>query len=268
MRLIGLLCVAPLFAHAQTFEVASVKPAAPYKGGPLHIAESGGPGTDDPGRLIFSNYTMKGLLVSAFDMQPYQISGPVWLNEDMFDVSAKVPAGTTKEQMRVMLQNLLAERFRMTFHREQQDMPAYELTVGKGGPKMKVSDSAPNSPKPVQGSKSSPGVSKVTCNRCTVARFIEVLNAPGGKQIFDSTGLIGNYDFTLVFEPVYGKCSGCVVGGGDGAMPPAPAPNPTGETPPILTIAVQQQLGLKLIQKKTPVDVVVIDHIEKTPAEN
>jgi uncharacterized protein (TIGR03435 family) len=266
VRFTSLFCLAALLAHAQTFDVASVKPAAPYKGGPIHIGTSGGPGTDDPGRLTFSNATMKLILTDAFDVESYQISGPNWINMDMFDISAKVPPGTTKEQMRVMLQRLVADRFAMTVHREKQDMPAYILTVGKGGPKMKASDAAPDAGKPVQGAKSSPGVSRITCNSCTIARFIEVLNGPG-KPITDATGLTGKYDFALTFEPEYGKCKDCVVGGGDGGPLPPPAAPPMGTTP-ILTVAIQQQLGLKLEQKKMPVDVVVIDHIEKTPTEN
>jgi uncharacterized protein (TIGR03435 family) len=269
MRFTSLFCLGALLAHSQTFEVASVKPSAPYKGGPIHIEMSGGPGTDDPGRLTFSNYTMKGLLVSAFDMDPDRIMGPTWLNNDMFDVTAKLPPSTAPDQMRAMLRNLLTERFGLTTHREKQDLPAYVLKVGKGGPTMKASDTAPPAGKaPASGTKSSPGVTRIACYRCTMERFVGMLGHPGGRFLFDETGLTGTYDFTLAFEPDFGKCQGCVVGGGNGALQPPAAPPLSVDGPPILAVAIQQQLGLKLEQKKVPLDVVVVDRIEKTPAVN
>ena len=78
----------------------------------------GGPGTPDPGRYTTSNMTLKGLLVSAYDVKAYQITGPAWIETERYDIVAKVPAGATKEQFRVMLQNLLAERFKIELHRE------------------------------------------------------------------------------------------------------------------------------------------------------
>src|SRR5208283_5940677 len=120
-------------ASSQTFEVASDKPAAPYKGGPIHIATTGGPGTDDPTRLTFSNATLTMVLQSAFDLQDTQkINGPEWLNIDMFDITATLPRSATKDQMRIMLQNLLAERFHMAWHREKQDLPGYVMIAVKG----------------------------------------------------------------------------------------------------------------------------------------
>jgi uncharacterized protein (TIGR03435 family) len=269
MRFTSLFCLGALLAQAQTFEVASVKPAAPYKGGPIHIGTSGGPGTGDPGRLTYSNATIMMLLTDALDVPSYRIAGPNWINVDMFDITAKVPPGTTKEQMRTMLLNLLTERFGMMTHREKQDLPAYVLTVGKGGPKMTVSDPIPPAGKaPPSGPKSSPGVTRITCRRCTMARFVNMLGNPGGRLVFDETGLAGTYDFTLVFEPEIGKCKDCVVGGGNGALPPPPVPAASVDAPPILEVAVREQLGLKLEREKTPVDVVVIDRIEKIPTGN
>jgi uncharacterized protein (TIGR03435 family) len=269
MKRLALLLSISVTVAAQTFEVASVKPAAPYNGGPIHIGTSGGPGTDDPGRLTFSNATLKMILTHAFGVESYQIVGPDWLNIDMFDISAGVPPGTTREQMDVMLRNLVMERFRMTTHREKQELPAYVLTVSKGGPKMKVADPANAAKGPPSGTQSTPGITKVTCNRCTISRFVGMLGNPNGHIIFDETGLPGTYDFVLTFEPEFGKCRGCVAGGGNGDPTPPPiAPDPSVEPPPLLTIAVRQQLGLNLEQKKKPVDVIVVDRIEKTPAEN
>jgi uncharacterized protein (TIGR03435 family) len=99
-------------------------------------------------------------------------------------------------------------------------------------------------------------------------RLVNMLGHPGGRILFDETRLTETYDFTLVFEPEQGKCKDCVVGGGDGALPPPAAPATSIDSPPILTIAVEQQLGLKLERKNMPIDVVVLDHIERTPAGN
>src|SRR6185312_4345924 len=127
-----------------TFEVASVKPAAPPsangRGMIMFRAPSGGPGTKDPGRINYPFISLKNLLMNAYDVKNYQITGPGWLDTERFDINATMPPETTKEQFRVMLQNLLAERFKVAIHRESKELPAYVLTVGKGGPKMKESD--------------------------------------------------------------------------------------------------------------------------------
>ncbi len=240
-----LLCLVASALHAQTFEVASVKPAKPYKGGPIDISVKGGPGTDDPGRIVFSNAAMSVLLISAFGVEYYQLSGPDWLPQDMFDVTVKVPPGATKDQVKIMLRNLLAERFGLAFHREKRDMNAWVLTAGNGGLK-----------------QSEPGTkANLTCKKCSMAQFADRLGQPGGKPVFDATGLTGIYDFALSYEPDYGVCKGC-----DG--PPPPAASASVDTPPILRVALRQQLNLKLEQKKMPVDVVVIDRLERTPSEN
>jgi uncharacterized protein (TIGR03435 family) len=108
-------------AQAQTFDVASVKPSIPP--------------------------TLKNLLMNAYDVKNYQITGPSWLDTERFDINATMPPDTTKEQFRVMLQNLLAERFKLTIHWETKELPVYSLVVNKGGPKLNESEpSAPVDP--------------------------------------------------------------------------------------------------------------------------
>ncbi len=265
MRLTGLILLTCFIAGAQTFEVASLKPAAPYKGGPIHIATAGGPGTDDPTRLTFSNATLTMVLQRAFDLQDTQkINGPDWLNIDMFDIAATLPRSATKEQMRIMLQNLLAERFHMTWHREKQDLPAYVLTAAKGRVRLAAPKDAASNPSHQENTL--PGIRTITCGNCTVGEFVKLLGHPEGRFIFDETGLTGTYDFALTYEPAYGPCRGCTVGG-SGASAPPPPPSPD-VAPPILSVALDQQLGLKLEQKKRPVDVIVIDRIDRAPIPN
>src|SRR3954451_10262547 len=116
-------------AGQPTFEVASVKPAPPQSGHMFRIGMSGGPGTPDPGRINFENVSLKNVIMRAYNVKGYQISGPSWLDSERFDITAKVPAGATKEQFQLMLQNLLAERFKLQLHRESKQMPVYALVV-------------------------------------------------------------------------------------------------------------------------------------------
>jgi uncharacterized protein (TIGR03435 family) len=114
-------CVLSCFAFGQTvppaeFDVASVKPGAPQGDGRRMTMMQGGPGSHDPGRITYTNISLKLILTAAYDVQHFQISGPSWLGTEMYDIAAKVPPGTTKEQAKVMLQNLLAERFHLAHH--------------------------------------------------------------------------------------------------------------------------------------------------------
>jgi uncharacterized protein (TIGR03435 family) len=265
VRLTCLILLTSFLAVPQTFEVASLKPAAPYKGGPLHIATTGGPGTDDPNRLTFSNATLTMVLQSAFDLRDNQkINAPDWLNIDMFDIAATLPRSATKDQMRIMLQNLLAERFHMAWHREKQDLPAYAMVAAKGRVRLAAPKDAASNPS--KKDSTLPGTRTITCGNCTVGEFVKMLGHPEGRFVFDETGLTGTYDFALNYEPVY-ACKGCTLVGPDGASSPPPAP-PLDQAPPVLSVALDQQLGLKLEKKQRPVDVIVIDRIDRIPVPN
>jgi uncharacterized protein (TIGR03435 family) len=134
-------------ASLPSFEVASVKVAEqpkPDAQGRLFIMRGcrGGPGTTDPGTLTCNNTPLRQLLVTAYTLKNYQVEGPAWLDTDGYDIVAKVPAGTTKEDFNLMLQSLLAERFKVAVHRETKSMQVYALSIGKGGPKVKEVDAA------------------------------------------------------------------------------------------------------------------------------
>ena len=122
-------------ADRLTFEVASVKPSANQG---MVTKMAGGPGTSDPGRFRATNVELSMLLMRAYGIQYDQLRGPAWMDKTQFDVVANVPPGTTAEQFREMLQNLLAERFRMQVHHETRAEAVYELTVAKNGPKLKL----------------------------------------------------------------------------------------------------------------------------------
>src|SRR5271165_4347402 len=149
----GLMAFACCIAHGQTadkpltFDAASVKPATPPvpdgRGRIMMMGPSGGPGTKDPGRIRYPFMSLKNLLMNAYDVKSFQVSGPAFLDSERFDITATMPPETTKEQFRVMLQNLLAERFKLTVHRETKELPMYSLVVAKNGPKMKESAEMP-----------------------------------------------------------------------------------------------------------------------------
>jgi uncharacterized protein (TIGR03435 family) len=304
------LFVVACLAHGQTgdksltFEAASVKPAEPPtpdgRGMIMIQGPSGGPGTKDPGRIHYPYMNMKNILMNAYDVRNFQIVGPSWLDTERFDITATMPPNTTKEQFRVMLQNLLAERFKLTVHRDAKELPIYSLTVAKSGPKMKESAGGatpkddvdqPPPPLPSQpkiGADGFPilpprpagspiamimmnGRARLIAQQNTMQELADRLTSLTNRPVTDATALKAKYDFTLTFSPE----------GMNGPMGPIPPPPPSGgvngasgasmpeaETLPDIFGAVQAQLGLKLEPKKGPVEMIVIDHIEKTPSEN
>jgi uncharacterized protein (TIGR03435 family) len=118
----------------QSFEVASVKVSRSTGG---RITMSGGPGTSDPGRISYTNITLRRVLLASYDVKSYQLIGPDWLDIARFDIAAKIPEGATKEELQAMLRELLASRFKMTTHRESKELSVYTLLVAKNGPKIK-----------------------------------------------------------------------------------------------------------------------------------
>jgi len=274
-----------------SFEVASVKPAAPLNmnGG------RGRGGRGSPGQVMFTNAPMTRLLMSAYGVKKYQISGPSWMDTERFDIVAKLPEGAKREDGNLMLQNLLAERFKLSVHRENKDLPIYTLVAAKNGPKMNESaevpapkdgDVAPPITTPLSQRKMgpdgfpimpaggrgdliiqvAPGRMRMKVTMETMAQFADFLSNELDRPVMDTTGLTKNYDFILVYAPE--------PGGGRGPMRIMAAPPSDGGTPadpdaaPTLLVALQEQLGLKLEQKKGPVELLVIDHVEKTPTEN
>ena len=271
-----------------TFEVASVRPSAPVPptGGVYFGPARGGPGTPDPGQITWSYATMKAMLLTAYDAKNYQMNGPAWMDTERYDTIAKVPAGTTMEQVRVMWQNLLAERFGLTVHHESKEFQVEELVIAKGGSKLKETSwdpAAPLPPGPPQrknGELISPGVvltifpgPSVKAHTVAMAQPISQLAAMLSGQrnhpVLDKTGLTGKYDFTLDYAMNLSALQLPPPPPGQPEPGPAGAPGETASDPgPDLAAAVQQQLGLGLVAGKAKLDVIVIDHVEKIPTQN
>jgi uncharacterized protein (TIGR03435 family) len=235
-----------------TFEVATIKPTQPGTGFSIHPTRSG--------ELVATDASLAYLIKFAYEVHPRQITkAPAWLDTDKYDLTAKpdMEGQASLKQMRVMVQKLLADRFQLTFHREKIELPAYAVTVAKGGPKLTKNDTNPDG-NPGYGG----GPAGMRVVNSTIAEFISfVLNDSVGLPVVDQTGLgSARYNFALKWTP---DASQSQPGGVAAGAPPADNP----EAPPDIFTAMEQQLGLKLESTKTLVDVMVIDHVEK-PSPN
>jgi len=255
------------------FEVASVKAVGAASGGPGSNLMHGGPGTADPGRITFPAATLKRLLMAAYGVGPDQVSGPAWLDSERYAIAAKVPAGADKPQVRVMLRHLLIERFGLKLHHETRNFPSYALVVAKRGAKL---DRAPAGLAKNAFPEALPGryatamdgtVCRLAFREFPISGLAKVLGIPLGAMagnmlstapVADKTGLAGKYDFTLEFAGYMGPGGAFPARAADGAGPAAPS----------LFEALETQLGLKLEETKSPLDVIVIDHAGRVPAAN
>jgi uncharacterized protein (TIGR03435 family) len=252
------------------FEVATVKHGLP---GDYGAGGSGGPGTRDPTRYSVENYPLSSLLEIAYGISSYQLSGPGWLDSERFTVTAKVPEGATKEQLKLMMRNLLIERFQLAAHFEKKEVAGYQLVVSKGGPKLAASSGDPSQnddpakpPAAFTMTLDKEGYPQLPPGRQyamavdhdrarwrfvdeSLEHFAGILGDQIHQPIINATGLAGKYDFQVYWSA-------------------AMQPNGSGDSGPSIFTAIQEQLGLKLESKKLPVDTVVIDHIARTPTEN
>jgi uncharacterized protein (TIGR03435 family) len=236
------------WGQAAEFEAVSVK------------VHQGGGGTTrqmNPGSLRYLNITLGEFMTMSYGVKRYQIDGPDWAVNNSssvrFDIVAKAAESASPEEMRKMLGAVLEDRFQLRFHREQRDLPVYALTVLKGGPKFK------------EGDGGEPGVSPNGSGAVAFKNYpMEALalllsNMPAvGKPVIDRTGLTGKYTFTT-------NLLDTAPGGADVKSTLGADADPV--TAPILS-NLQVQLGLKLEAAKAPLQMIVIDHVEKTPTGN
>jgi uncharacterized protein (TIGR03435 family) len=280
MRPCFLALLAPAILCAQQFEVASIKPSAP---GATEQAKLGI--RIDGAQVNCTALNLRDYIGMAAKIKLYQISGPEWLGGERFDVNAKLPDGTTSAQVPEMLMALLEERFQMKSHRETKELPVYALIVGKGGLKLTESRadpaSGPNEPVAVSAAGAQSGVTvnlgkgsyfsvagnRLEAKKLTTAIFSDSLARFVDRPILDLTGLKGTYDFALDVSPedymamiVRSALSAGV------QLPPQAmrALEASGDT----LFSAIEKLGLKLEPRKGPVEILVIDHMERKPTEN
>jgi uncharacterized protein (TIGR03435 family) len=235
------------------FEVATIKPSKPDQANKYLMLGR---------RFKAVNYNLNGLIVFAYDAHPKQVIGaPAWAETDKFDIDA-VPDReglASRDQWKTMVQKLLADRCKLSFHHDQKEMAVYVLTAGRTGPKLTRS---------LGNSMGLPGLGfrgrvggDLTAYNATMGDFINFMtrNVKLDRPILDRTGVTGRYDFTLDWTPDDSQFDGA----GGKMIPSAEGSS----TLPSLYTAIQEQLGLRLEATKAPADVLVIDHVEK-PSEN
>lgn len=247
IRVVILACVCAVWAPAQTFEVASIKPNK--------IGNAGGEGSNretvqaSPGSLVMRNVTLMTCLRWAYGVRDFQISGPMWMGTERYDISAKAAGAASEEQMRTMLRALLAERFRMASRRESKELTVYALAAAKKGIKLKASSvDGPGSLMPEGG--------ELVFHNFSMAELADRLQTIPFKvdrPVIDETGLKGKFDFRLKLASNDGELKSALEGMDRGVA---------------IFSYFQEQLGLKLEARKAPVDVLVIERAEKVPVEN
>ena len=233
------------------FEVATIKPSIPDRPGKLFTVR---------GRQVMTiNTTLNDLITFAYGLHARQIAGgPAWMESDKYDVTGQ-PEGQgqpNQQQLRAMVQKLLADRFKLAFHRDTRELSVYAIVVGTGGPKLTKNDSNPNG----LPSLLFRGLGVLPAMNASLGDLAGVMQtAVLDRPVVDKTGLQGRYDFTLTWTPDESQFVNM------GVRVPAPTGDPS--APPGLFTAFQEQLGLKLEPTKAPAEVFVIDRVEK-PSEN
>ena len=231
------------------FEAADVKPntspnPAPSKGGFL-------PG----GRVDLPSMTLRQLIAGAYNLQPDMLAGgPKWLDSDRFDIVAKAPPDTSIPALQLMLQSLLAERFKLVLHQEDKVMPVYALVVGKGGSKLR--DSSPISGRSCRWTTIERSLMRRDCQKTSMAMLagqLAAMRAYGiDRPVVDLTGLKGEYDFQFEIDPRNHL----------GEQRRDPEPGAPAEAGPTIFDSMAQ-LGLKLEARNQAVPVMVIDRAER-----
>jgi len=278
---LGFLVAAASSAQTLKFEVAAIKPAAPQA---AHV------GTTIAGtRLEMGFFSLTALIVTAYKIETYQITGADWMTTTRFDILARMPEGATKEQVPEMLQALLAERFKLAIRREPREQQVYALVPGKGGPKLKETPVdfvvgggpfeggrgnrairaviQPLPPGGWQTISSIEGRNLYESKKLSMAEFARFLRRYTDSPVVDLTGLSGFYEVTLEVPTTAANRPGRpgVLAAADGSQRPAEeASDPSG----VSIFTSIQKLGLRLEKRKMALDQLVVEHIEKTPTEN
>jgi bla regulator protein blaR1 len=242
----GLAVLIPIaigLAQDSRFEVATIKPTH-YAGGPLRVT-----GAIEPKGINWQNQTLRGMIQRAYGVKPYQVNGPAWLATERYTVVARSADEAKEEQIMLMVRSLLAERFKLEFHRETKEMPVYALVAAKNGPKLKESKGEGATE---IGAGEGPGIK---FERASMGQLAGVLGRQVDLPVLDETGLTGLYDFQLVFNQ-------------DGVRTRSDAAASDPSAAPSVFTALQEQLGLKLESRRAPIEILVVDRAEKNPIEN
>jgi uncharacterized protein (TIGR03435 family) len=236
--LLGVLLLGSAFGVrsvcAQAFAVASIRPSAEAV-----KFESDGETKLTPSTVTMRDVTIETCIKWAYHMQRSQVSGSGLLTSERYDIVAKADDAASEEQMRLMMRDLLKERFQLAFHTEKRELRSYALVVAKGGPKLKQAtpDEVPYRQNSRMGT-----VARAT----TMQEFADFLANPVERPVVDKTGLTGRWDFSFDFTKYMME-----------------EPKGLDDFLQVLNITLQGELGLKLESEKDVVEVMVIDHVSK-----
>jgi uncharacterized protein (TIGR03435 family) len=228
------------------FDAASVKrspPQSPGKEGASNMKA-------DPGRLTCTNVPLKRYLMAAWGLKDYQISAPDWMNDERYNLTATMPAGTPPHEVLLMLQALLADRFKLATHRETKELAVYALIVEKNGLKLKPAEGFGTSV------SSGPKGRSMRAN-ATMKNFAGTLSGLVDRPVVDMTGLTGGFSINLEWAPdeIRSNPNGTEGRAGDGVLGPT-------------IYTALHEVGLKLESRKAPVEILVVDRAGKVPVEN
>jgi uncharacterized protein (TIGR03435 family) len=236
------LIVLALAAFAQDhlrFDVASIKANPDGPQGAFSLNTSPG------NRFRTRNMTVWNLIRHAYGVRTLQMAGgPEWIKTEGFDIEAKTEIPVSQEQLREMLQTLLAERFRLKIRREQRSLPAYALVVAKGGPKLQPAADSPGRNKTMLG--------QLVVQKMSMGELASVLESDLDRPVVDRTGITGNFAFQLEWTRERERT--------------AADPNSTDPMRPSIFAALQEQLGLKLEATRSQIDMLVIESVERPSA--
>ncbi len=266
---------AQIASEQYSFDVASIKPANSGWNSKLMqaldtsaqeaIRFRGGPGTKQPGRLDYSGVTLRMLIKRAYDIQAEEIFGPDWIDDERYDVVATLPRGTTTDQCRLMLQELLTERFKVRLHREGKTLSVYRLIVSKKGVHLQPAETpveyqSEEDRKAAMKKKAEGLLAQASHERgpsrsfsipnATMEVFAARLSSLVDKPVIDRTGVSGTYSFSLKWAP-------------EGIRSREDVP-----IGPSIFAALEEQMGLKLESAREETKSLVIDYAEKVPTGN
>jgi uncharacterized protein (TIGR03435 family) len=298
-----LFVTAAAFAQSPVaFEVASVKKAEPLSPNAVMSGKMKLGMVIDNAQVNIKSMAIAELMRVAYKVKPYQVSGPEWMTAERYTITAKMPAGSTRDQVPEMIASLLAERFKLTFHRETKEQAVYALVVMKTG--LKLPESAPDDAAPVSSSgpatpqaatptdggaqvrvdvtsdangtvqQASPfgnvkyvpreNGMRLLCTKMTATGMVDQLGRFVERPVIDGTDLKGKYDLTLDV----GWADMMTMARGIGMNIPLQGPPGAMEPGSSAVFTAIQQYGLKLEPRKTAIEMLVVDHVEKTPTEN
>jgi uncharacterized protein (TIGR03435 family) len=227
-----------LYAQAPTppssFEVASIRLIPPGRGGMISLSPPGTP------TFTANNVNLEILIAMAYGVDSDNISGPSWLGSQQYDVTAKAEGNPrlTYEQLRAPLQKLLEDRFQLAVHRQTKEGSGYALVAAKNGPKLQESKGDSPHVYIIKGG--------LRLQNSSLDGLAGSLTRPTGRPVVNETGIKGNFDINLDYAP-------------EGAA--------NSELPSLFT-ALQEQLGLQLVTRRVPIEMLVVDRVERVPSEN